>query len=688
MDRSRSTQSGMLVVTPAPFSNESMMGYVLRLSGANGQSTPWWLYQLAGLKQSDVRTCNMRLDRLAHLIGRPISALSEISFKAQAVPARWGRLLGHRLISTDLVVSDAKFCTLCAAESGYIEAHWQLRLTTGCPVHCCKPTTRCTKCQRRVTWFRPNLLTCSCGADLLMQSSAAISTSEASLLSAIRTKFLNLPASGTAEGGVPHKHLRELELHATLNLVELLGRHRLSTDDQTEVVRSNRVVAAAATVLADWPKNFHCLIADLAANLKEEEVSKAYRSLYTSFFKGQALGTEQVTDFLRRAFLGFLNEAEQIEDAHVAFLDALPKRRFSERFLTASRLASATGVRPVTAIRYMKHIGSPFLVAAGQGKRLLLDKRNVSFTVTKGEVLRARQAAAVLGIPVHLLQALRKEGVFEVRNIFPSKPGFHIADVTYFRERLVGLAAEPFDSLNSKSMVSLGRILRNPHDDVSVKAKVIRAILSSALKAFSSEDGSIGSLRLDKRACQTILSAERENRSQGIPVREAAKLLECDPACIPVLCREGRLYGQLAPTGLKVDRSSLGNFKAQWRSLASLSKELGTSSRSLVRTCQMTGIPLLAIPTQRKDHLQPFISRASLVRLLAHQDSRITATSAKQEPSNENQQTCQAPYSSRNREPARPPYTTRRSERSIACGRSLSSPWSQIEAASFGKGRT
>ena len=118
---------------PAPHPTESLVGYVLRLSEGNGLLTPWSVYNLAGMKQSEIRTCGIKLEKLAAIVNRSASELDHIGFSAPADQPRWARLLGNSMVPTDLSINVPGLCPRCVAEKGFIEAHWHLTLMVGCP---------------------------------------------------------------------------------------------------------------------------------------------------------------------------------------------------------------------------------------------------------------------------------------------------------------------------------------------------------------------------------------------------------------------------------------------------------------------------------------------------------------------------------------------------------------------------
>src|ERR1035441_10224366 len=113
---------------PAPHPTESLVGYVLRLSEVNGYNSMWSVYNLAGLKQNEVRTCGFKVEKLAAIVNRSSSELDKIGFSAPPDQPRWARLLGHSVVPTDLNILTSGLCPSCVAEKGFIDAQWHLTL--------------------------------------------------------------------------------------------------------------------------------------------------------------------------------------------------------------------------------------------------------------------------------------------------------------------------------------------------------------------------------------------------------------------------------------------------------------------------------------------------------------------------------------------------------------------------------
>ena len=593
-----------LVVTPRPRGDESLPGYLLRLSEANGCASPWWLYQIAGLRQSETRSCNPRLTKLSLLVGHDPDLLAAIRFRRDPAGGVWGDLLGHKLLPVDLSLHDAKFCPQCASSTGYINGHWQLALITGCDIHQRRPMRICRSCTRRIRWFRPGLIKCVCGSSLLDQETPALSSNESSLLAILRRKFLGLFPPSPPTGKLPEDLLAQLELHTMLATLQTLGRQRLHADREDSTCDPEALINASARVFIDWPSGFHSLLADIA---KCADPTRAYGSLHTFLYKAHALGTTAEAEFLRQAFFAFLDSySEHHSRARAAIIQSVPKCRFGQRYVCSARIAVKAGVQPVTATRFLKGHSKTIHVKTRRGERLWIDVQDANVTPKSGRVLRIRDAAAYLDVPVSLLRALRQAGVYRAHSVLPSKPGFHTADLDAFAQALTVHAVSRTEGTLVSEPVMLRDVLRNPHDDVQVKLHLIRAILSGTLEPLVADHSQISHLEFRPCNLENVLSSARMAIA-GLSARRVATLLECDPACVPGLVQEGYLAARSAAGVLKVSQESVELFRAAWRSLASLAKELKTSSRSLTTICVARAIPMLKIHTGRRGHHQPFV---------------------------------------------------------------------------------
>lgn len=502
----------LLVRHPSPFPTESLVGYVLRLSQENGYDSPWSVYQMAGLRQNQVRSSGFKFERIAEITGRPSSVLNKIAFSASSDHPRWSRLLGHDLVPTDLNLTKPKLCPQCIAEKGFIEAHWHLELMVACPVHRRQLASCCPKCGKHLRWFRPALLECECGGDMLTCDLPLIPQAEAQLLDVIRRKVLSHAKSEENPTSLPLDELMAMNLRSLLALVRTVGKHRMIANGCTEWSDPMRIVTAAAQVLSDWPNNFIALLNDLGERLPSNVgggVGKQFAGIYCALFRSKAIRPREHTDFLRVAFLDFARN-----HWGRGYVDHKLMREISGvgsgRFLTQAEFAAQIGVQQVTAARMLKNRTVPSRrIKSGSVEKILVDVNAGAVVRTSpGAILRSREAAKQLELSVSVLQAIRKIGLFEVRHLSPTRPGFHELDIDAFRQKLLDLTTSPVPSSN-REYITLEAVVKGHHESLELKVNLLRALVSKELPIAGNSDGTIGGVRMFRSDYQQFVAKSR-----------------------------------------------------------------------------------------------------------------------------------------------------------------------------------
>jgi hypothetical protein len=511
---------------------------------------------------------------------------------------------------------------------GFIEAHWHLELMVACPVHRRSAVSTCPKCDERLSWFRPALLECKCGGNLLEAERRSVPMAEASLLDLVRRRVLALQASEENPACLPQVQLMTMNLRSLLAVIRILGKHRIIADGDTGWSNEGRVVSSASRVLADWPTNFIELFSALGRALpasRTSGVGKQFASIYHSLFKSKAISPREQTDFLKVAFLDFANNhwGRGIVDRKLAkqLGASLPKR-----YLTQTEFAAQIGVEPSTAARLLKNQGVVSTrLRCGMSERILVDtSKSVISRTTPGRILGSREAARRMGLTVSVLQALKQDGTYEVNHLLPTRAGFHELDVEAFIRKLLALAprSESYGSLNRECR-TLQDVMRGHHDCQEVKVAVLRAVLAGKISVVGNADGTPGGLLLESPVYKKIAADARiEAAGDAITPTEVAKVLGCDPGTIPGLVQLGLLQGRELPVGLRVKLESAAAFGRDYIALATIAKNERTSSRAIMRRCGELGISLLLAPTKRLGGPQPFILAADKERL----DARDTQT--------------------------------------------------------------
>jgi hypothetical protein len=603
----------LLLCHPQPYPTESYLGYILRLSENNGYTSPLSLYRLAGISKLKRKT-GLDSATLATMTHGSIPDLQAISYQTAGRYSSRVRLLGHEVNPKHLLFTTAKLCPECVAEKGFIEAHWDLKLMVGCPVHRHLAARVCPHCNKPLRSLRPGLLECGCGGDVSKSDLAPISSDDVSLLALIRSKILGTSLPAVDSLTLPHQELLAMNLRSMLIVIEVLGKHRLLADNRADVKNEYQIIQGAAQVLKEWPINFYALLGDIGSRLPKGTsggVGRQFKSIYNALFRNPLCSPPEQADFLRSAFLEFTTKHWDKGFATKALMKPL-RGKASDRHLTIGEWAVRAGVNRKTALRYLeKNEGQRVLRRFHNGVvRVVADVNDFIPSVTPGEIFTLQEAAKRLEIPKWMLSSFKISGIYESFHRGPVGVGFHERDLDVFRQKLVGLVSMRQQlSVPRDQCVSLRTILSRRSNETSKddREKLVRLLISKELIAVGNDDGTVGGLLIKSADYRQFREALSEKSSRKYFVQsEAAKLLDCSDRVIDSLMEKGFLRGNKTRRRTEIDKDSVGAFATKYISLNSVAKRRNVSSRTVVRYCEQKQISLL-LPEEDQPKTRSFI---------------------------------------------------------------------------------
>jgi hypothetical protein len=148
-----------LLRTPLPYDDESLAGYILRLSETNYYQSPHWILQLAGYRGNRVLRFNRhdnKPTKLNQLTGTDNKLLKSKAF---------GATTEGNITSYGVYKKATQLCPDCLKESPYARLFWDSKISRVCPIHQCNLISRCPQCQQLIKWSRPGVVECECGFD-------------------------------------------------------------------------------------------------------------------------------------------------------------------------------------------------------------------------------------------------------------------------------------------------------------------------------------------------------------------------------------------------------------------------------------------------------------------------------------------------------------------------------------------
>lgn len=146
--------------TPSPYVNESLAGYILRLSEKNYYQSPNWILQLAGHRAN-------RQIQLNHYGDKP-SLLSQLTGIDEEVlrSMAFGATNRDNIMSYGIYKGATQLCPDCLKQSLYSRLLWDSPISRTCPIHRCNLINKCPQCQQLIKWSRPGVAKCQCGFDI------------------------------------------------------------------------------------------------------------------------------------------------------------------------------------------------------------------------------------------------------------------------------------------------------------------------------------------------------------------------------------------------------------------------------------------------------------------------------------------------------------------------------------------
>ena len=148
-----------LLRTPTPYQDESLAGYVLRLSESNYYQSPNWILNLANLKVKHTIRLPLKSEKPSQL--SQVIGISDIQLKKMA----YGAVMAQDIFSYTIHKYANKVCQQCLKEALYCRQIWELPILAVCPFHHCLLLQLCPSCQKQISWSRPGIAKCKCGQD-------------------------------------------------------------------------------------------------------------------------------------------------------------------------------------------------------------------------------------------------------------------------------------------------------------------------------------------------------------------------------------------------------------------------------------------------------------------------------------------------------------------------------------------
>lgn len=608
--------SNVLLRTPKPYALESFRGYLLRLSEVNGLTSPKPILKLAGISDEKMRYAEHPVEVLESVTGHKIDTLAHLPLTNPLTNIQ--QVSGHPVSKGYSILSKPKICPCCIKDTGYTPAYWDLIAVQGCSKHQQSLVSVCHQCNVNLSWHRPGLLTCKCGADLSEAKGNPLTLEELEFLKVIDAKFQGLVLEDSESlTGLPFKHLTQISLSTILAIMHTMGSMHLFIDKQ--VVRAKACthqdeVNYALEILKDWPNNFYKFLHRVGEEHGRESLGLDRQfSLFTQRFFKRGY-PEQEIKFLKEAFITF-GKSHWGKAFYYPRMQTKSVPANQSNFVGVQEFAEMVGHSP-SAVRKM--IAEGRLVAkqleGAKIEKVIIDleKSNVQLPAA-GNTVGAREAAKFMGLPVSVITRLRKVGIYVPSHLTLHQGSFCMEDLQTLKQKIIVCQQH---QLPNDQLISLAFVMRKAFRSCTLKSSIIENILDGSLACFGCAK-ELPEIKISVADLEALSGDVYSEERDWISVKQTSSELHCDKGIVAMMLQEGLLEGKADKGVHQINRQSVLSFKQKYVTLQQLSFAFDLGVKSLNHLCRQHGLALLSV--KRKFNVcQNFIERPTVTILANH----------------------------------------------------------------------
>ncbi len=571
-----------LLLHPRLRGGEGPRGYLLRLAEANGLS----IRSLSELGISFNLQC----------LGLQRTALDQPSLIEYAGRIEWVRE-HHPTIWNGLT---PRYCPECLANEAWWQVGWELYWCDACPIHRTWLIDRCPDCQGRLSWDRPSLLQCQCGAFLSNARPASCPDSIAALSALLVSKTFG------KEGEHPYAAINALEIHQLNRLIRLIGAYgdggwqlkpqKIANHDWLDVSWS--VTSLAAEILFNGTAGVHQFLESIYRRYGAPEASKGrlpsrFGYFYTLLYRGFS---EPSFEFLRREFENFVathwqgSMGRRNRNLPVALLTCLSwipaKHACLQLGLSLRRLRSLIDEGKIAGECITTPKGRHFLVVRRADVEAMTSVRKDEIDLTAAMALLGLKKRRMSGVIQWLLPDAYKTGPEGCPWAISYEPLAKLSRLT---------AQLPPREQVLEGEVSLSSILRFWSWSDREIGKLLRSLLEGVLIATARQEGISGvSALIFDEALLRDWHYKQFSRSSSMSIPEVAEALQIKQEVAYALVRRGLIPTVKERVGARsstrVWPKTIEAFKREYVFGRDLARDVGTSPKALADRLQRLDI--------------------------------------------------------------------------------------------------
>ncbi|MGY2442907.1 hypothetical protein [Pseudomonas sp. SDO52101_S400] len=590
-----------LLINIHPHRDESLLGYLQRLAGANGLVGNELIKAFQEASDDDVA----------------------IWFGTMTLPASWPAVsfLLRRPTTQALKtwsLQCKRFCSYCLAEHSYWRESWDLTLVTSCSSHGVHLEDRCPGCSTKIN--RDAMLANSCKTCGYFLSSGMTSATagEAActwMTDAMETRLRQEHNSVLSDmGALSYEELHALSVRLSARIVRTESSKPLKLADSGSLEVSRELAQAAGEILMNWPRAFTDLLSDLRSTRPtgaDWKLASAFGPIYRDIHHDLKAPCYA---FVRAEFESYIQREWEAPLAK-------RNRYLSERTITEHRwvfideAARVTGLLKSFVQRLHDHgeVDSREIVHPCGRRSKVVDIEQVrELALLMEKAVNLRKAAKLLHINVERVRQLILGGILKFYGGKPKTGEKWLIDV----DSLNHLGPEPAQALPGNFFVTVNYLAKHHLPAGGGFVEMVEAIKSGELRAFRDVDESKAAigywlLRPQDLTDWMQCALQKPSDSPGITVGKAAALLGVKEESAYAMVRLGILGSTSVRRGrstvLMIKPAAIERFRRKYILGPELAVFLGMSPKHTTHYLWINGFRPVAGPSIVKSPCRQYV---------------------------------------------------------------------------------
>ncbi|MEH7355288.1 TniQ family protein [Neobacillus drentensis] len=611
-------ESQSLLKTPKPFEDESLAGYVLRLTEGNFYEKVSYIYLSSDLWEivrrrskngNLLNPLNDNMEKLSEIINCSIKDLAELTFASHDVKSPFFQYRKEPIPRQAIHTTKTKICPKCLAETAYHRKAWDLVPVTACIKHRIILIDRCPKCAKEISWSRTKVLECSCGQLFSEIPSKNITISE-SPISILFSK------SNT-------KYLRQIQKNPLINLslfdlfeVIVFFSWFISKNEKWKLRNKyigkslsnqeiHQLFSSVYKIFDDWPNNFIKFLDNIQeSSLKQKDdssIENHFGYFYTALYKH--LDNKKNTKFLTVEFDEYL--AKRWDGGYIATLRKSSSKNLNKKFIAASEVWKLYGIPAEAVKKYVsKGVFKGVIKKRGNATLILVEKESVEKYKQKiDDTFSTKETSEILGVYDRNVHELQKYGcIIAIRG--PKIDGY--PNWRFSKDSVYGLLEEIYIKIPATAAYTYNNDLINFRIALQIAGslkfgigQLVKGILDNDIKPVRLAKGEgLNQLELLRDGVRNyFLKLRAEEDSEYVTLREMVKITGVKREKIADWMKKGFLDFVVGETEeFKSTKQDFDLFLRTYVPLSIVAKQLNTNSTNLYQKLLNNNIVALTGP--------------------------------------------------------------------------------------------